>query len=150
MGFRTGAYASVFSVKRGQGNFYDVNITTSHKDRSSGNYVRDFGAYVRFVGDAANVVAKLDGKNSKDNGGRPLARIKLGDIDTTNTYNAAKGITYTNYVVFSCEEVDGSSVSGGNNSSNSFRNNQSSGGNTAQSINDYVSNIPEDEAALFT
>ena len=33
MGFRTGAYASVFSVKRGQGNFYDVNITTSHKDR---------------------------------------------------------------------------------------------------------------------
>lgn len=150
MGFRTGAYASVFSVKRGQGNFYDVNITTSHKDRSSGNYVRDFGAYVRFVGDAANVVAKLDGKNSKDNGGRPLARIKLGDIDTTNTYNAAKGITYTNHVVFSCEEVDGSSVSGGNNSSNSFRNNQSSGGNTAQSINDYVSNIPEDEAALFT
>lgn len=150
MGFRTGAYASVFSVRRGQGNFYDVNITTSHKDRSSGNYVRDFGAYVRFVGDAANVVAKLDGKNSKDNGGRPLARIKLGDIDTTNTYNAAKGITYTNHVVFSCEEVDGSSVSGGNNSSNSFRNNQSSGGNTAQSINDYVSNIPEDEAALFT
>ena len=150
MGFRTGAYASVFSVKRGQGNFYDVNITTSHKDRSSGNYVRDFGAYVRFVGDAANVVAKLDGKNSKDNGGRPLARIKLGDIDTTNTYNAAKGVTYTNHVVFSCEEVDGSSVGGGNNSSNSFRNNQSNGGNTAQSINDYVSNIPEDEAALFT
>lgn len=150
MGFRSGAYASVFSVKRGQGNFYDVNITTSHKDRSSGNYVRDFGAYVRFVGDAANVVAKLDGKNSKDNGGRPLARIKLGDIDTTNTYNAAKGITYTNHVVFSCEEVDGSSVGGGNNTNNSFRNNQSNGGNTAQSINDYVSNIPEDEAALFT
>lgn len=150
MGFRSGAYASVFSVKRGHGNFYDVNITTSHKDRSSGNYVRDFGAYVRFVGDAANVVAKLDGKNSKDNGGRPLARIKLGDIDTTNTYNAAKGITYTNHVVFSCEEVDGSSVGGGNNTNNSFRNNQANGGNMAQSINDYVSNIPEDEAALFT
>ena len=150
MGFRTGAYASVFSVKRGQGNFYDVNITTSHKDRSSGNYVRDFGAYVRFVGDAVNVVAKLDGKNSKDNGGRPLARIKLGDIDTTNTYNAAKGITYTNHVVFSCEEVDGSSVGGGSNASNSFRNNQPNGGNAMQSINDYVSNIPEDEAALFT
>lgn len=150
MGFRTGAYASVFSVKRGQGNFYDVNITTSHKDRSSGNYVRDFGAYVRFVGDAANVVAKLDGKNSKDNGGRPLARIKLGDIDTTNTYNAAKGITYTNHVVFTCEEVDGSSVGGSNNTNNSFRNNQPNGGNTMQSINDYVSNIPEDEAALFT
>ena len=123
---------------------------TSHKDRSSGNYVRDFGAYVRFVGDAANVVAKLDGKNSKDNGGRPLARIKLGDIDTTNTYNAAKGITYTNHVVFTCEEVDGSSVGGSNNTNNSFRNNQPNGGNTMQSINDYVSNIPEDEAALFT
>lgn len=150
MGFRSGAYASVFSVKRGNGNYYDVNITTSHKDRSSGNYVRDFGAYVRFVGDAANVVAKLDGKNSKDNGGRPLARIKLGDIDTTNTYNAAKGITYTNHVVFSCEEVDGSSVGGGSNASSSFRNNQPNGGNTMQAINDYVSNIPEDEAALFT
>lgn len=149
MGFRTGAYASVFSVKRGAGNFYDVNLTTSHKDRNSGNYVRDFGAYVRFVGDAANVVAKFNGKNSKDNGGRPLARIKLGDIDTTNTYNAAKNITYTNHVVFSCEEVDGTSTGGSNFSNNSYSN-QNRPANNMGSINDYVSSIPEDEAALFT
>lgn len=153
MGFRSGAYASVFSVKRGNGNYYDVNITTSHKDRSSGNYVRDFGAFVRFAGDAANVVKKYDGKTSKDNGNRPLARVKLGDVDTTNTFNAAKGITYTNHVVFTCEEVDGTSTgtgSTGNYSGNSYGNANRGGGNPMGSINDYVSNIPSDEAALFT
>ena len=150
MGFRTGAYASVFSVKRGNGNYYDVNITTSHKDRNSGNYVRDFGAFVRFAGDAANVVARFDGKSSKDNGNRPLARVRLGDVDTTNTYNAAKGITYTNHVVFTCEEVDGTSVGGGNYTASSHGNTQGNNGGSAKSIDDYVSSIPDDEAALFT
>lgn len=150
MGFRTGAYASVFSVKRGNGNYYDVNITTSHKDRSSGNYVRDFGAFVRFAGDAANVVARFDGKSSKDNGNRPLARVRLGDVDTTNTYNAAKGITYTNHVVFTCEEVEGTSVGGGNYVSNSHDNVHGNNGGHAKSIDDYVASIPDDEAALFT
>ena len=150
MGFRTGAYASVFSVKRGNGNYYDVNITTSHKDRSSGNYVRDFGAFVRFAGDAANVVARFDGKSSKDNGNRPLARVRLGDIDTTNTYNAAKGITYTNHVVFTCQEVDGSSVGNVGNNGNSYSNPQSNNVGSSKTIDDYVSNIPDDEAALFT
>ena len=150
MGFRTGAYASVFSVKRGNGNYYDVNITTSHKDRSSGNYVRDFGAFVRFAGDAANVVARFDGKSSKDNGNRPLARVRLGDVDTTNTYNAAKGITYTNHVVFTCEEVEGTSVGGGNYAANSHDNGHGNNGGHAKSMDDYVSSIPDDEAALFT
>ena len=150
MGLRTGAYASVFSVKRGNGNYYDVNITTSHKDRSSGNYVRDFGAFVRFAGDAANVVARFDGKSSKDNGNRPLARVRLGDVDTTNTYNAAKGITYTNHVVFTCEEVEGTSVGGGNYAANSHDNVHGNNGGHAKSMDDYVSSIPDDEAALFT
>ena len=150
MGFRTGAYASVFSVKRGNGNYYDVNITTSHKDRSSGNYVRDFGAFVRFAGDAANVVARFDGKSSKDNGNRPLARVRLGDVDTTNTYNAAKGITYTNHVVFTCEEVESTSVGGGNYTASSHGNTQGNNGGSTKSIDDYVSSIPDDEAALFT
>ena len=150
MGFRTGAYASVFSVKRGNGNYYDVNITTSHKDRNSGNYVRDFGAFVRFAGDAANVVARFDGKSSKDNGNRPLARVRLGDIDTTNTYNAAKGITYTNHVVFTCEEVESTSVGGGNYTASSHGNPQGNNVGSAKSIDDYVSSIHDDEAALFT
>lgn len=150
MGFRSGAYASVFSVKRGSGNFYDVNITTSHKDRNTGNYIRDFGAYVRFVGDAANVIEKYNGKTSKDNGNRPIARIKLGDVDTTNTYNVARGVTYTNHVVFSCEEVDGISVSGAKYSDNTYRNNQNANNDTEKSIDDYVSEIPSDENSLFT
>ena len=116
--------------------YYDVNITTSHKDRSSGNYVRDFGAFVRFAGDAANVVARFDGKSSKDNGNRPLARVRLGDVDTTNTYNAAKGITYTNHVVFTCEEVEGTSVGGGNYAANSHDNVHGNNGGHAKSMDD--------------
>lgn len=145
MGFRTGAYASVFSVKKGNGNYYDVNITTSRKDKNTGNYVRDFGAYVRFVGDAANVVARFDGKTSKDNGNRPLARVKLGDVDTTNNYNAEKRTTYTNYAVFTCEEVEGTSVGGGTYTTNNH-NTVSNGKN----INDFVNEIPSGEEELFT
>lgn len=141
MGFRSGAYASVFSVKKGNGNFYDVNITTSRKDKASGDYVRDFGAFVRFVGEAANVVARFDGKSSKDNGHRPLARLKLGDVDTTNTYNADKKLTYTNHVVFTCEEVDGASVNGGVPNTNSA--------NNTKSVDDYV-NAGGNEDELFT
>lgn len=44
-------------------------------------------------------------------------RIRLGDVDVTNNYNKEKGITYTNFKIFSFEtqsEINGSG--GGGNS----------------------------------
>lgn len=134
MGFRSGSYASVFSVKKGNGKYYDVNITTSRKDKNTGNYNTDFRGFARFIGNAANTIAQYDGKN-----GTPICRIKLGDIEVTNSYNKEKNITYTNYVVFSCEIADNKTQ-----------------GNTAQNqrdIDNYVNSMPstpEDEEGLFT
>lgn len=135
MGFRNGAYASVFGVKKGTGNFYDVNLATSHKDKNTGEYTTDFRGFVRFIGDAGKVVARYAGQSSKS----PICRIKLGSVDTTNTYNKEKNVTYTNHVVFSCEVADGSSHGGSS--------------NNQRDIANYVNSMPSmsaDEEALFT
>lgn len=147
MGFRNGAFASVFSVREGRGNYYDVRIATSRKDPKTDNYVTDFSGFVRFAGSAANVIKKYLGMDSKANGNRPITRIKLGDVDTTNNFDAQKKITYTNHVVFSCEEVD-------NNGGVTHTANTATPAHTAApmpSLEDYVNTtLPTDEDALFT
>ena len=132
MGFRSGSYASVFGVKKGNGNYYDVNLATSRKDKNTGNYNTDFRGFVRFIGSAADTISKYAGKD-----GTPVCRIKFGDVEVTNSYNKEKNTTYTNYAVFSCEVINGN---GGNN----------------QKQNDmekYVNSMPpmsKDEEDLFT
>ena len=136
MGFRSGAYAAVFSVKKGKGKFYDVNLTTSKKDKATGDYNTDFRGFgVRFIGGAADTIAKYEGKT-----GSPICRIKLGDVEVTNTYDKEKNTTYTNYAVFSCEIADG------NNTKTNVAHNQ-------RDIAKYVNSMPsmsEDEEGLFT
>lgn len=142
MGFRSGAYASVFSVERGRGNYYDVNIATSRKDKTTGSYNTDFRAFVRFAGDAAKGIEKLNGMTSKANGNRPIARVKLGDVDTTNSYSPENNKTYTHHVVFTFEYADDSNL-----------NNNVAGGDS-KTLNDYLNaNIPtmsQEEEELFT
>ncbi len=136
MGFREGSYASVFSVTRGRGNFYDVNIATSRKDRSTNNYVTDFRGFVRFVGDAAKKIAKLDGRNSKDNGNKPVSRIKLGAVDVTNSYSEKDKKAYVNFVVFTFDFPDEKG---------------DEAPKTKSTANDYVNSVPAgDEEDLFT
>lgn len=146
MGFRSGAYASVFSVERGRGNYYDVNIATSRKDKVTGNYNTDFRAFVRFAGDAAKGIEKYDGKSSKNNGNRPIARIRLGDVDTTNSYSPETNKTYTHHTVFTFDFVESSFNSGDATTGSSAVSN-------AEAINNYVNSMPsmsEDEEGLFT
>lgn len=97
MGFRTGAYATVWEVKPGNGNYSDVRISISKKSRQTGEYETDFSGFVRFIGSAHENAAYLDER----------ARIKIGECDVTNRYDKEKRQTYTNYAVFSFESVDG-------------------------------------------
>lgn len=139
MGFRNGSYASLFSVAKGSGNFYDVNLATSKKDRRTGEYATDFRGFVRFVGKAATDIAKLDGRDSKNEGNHPIGRIKLGEVEVTNSYNKEKKVGYTNFVVYTFEETDGSGS--GNTNSNSKK----------TTANDYANNVPTgDDESLFT
>ena len=100
MGFRTGAYATIWEVKEGKGNYSDVRLSISKKDKE-GTYQTDFSGFVRFIADAHK---KAEGLKEKD-------RIKLGDCDVTNRYNKEKNVTYTNYALFTFDYADDAQAS---------------------------------------
>lgn len=96
MGFRIGAYATVWEIKDGSGNWTDVKLSISKKNRYTGEYETDFNSYIRFIGGAAEKADRLT----------PRTRIKIGECDVTNHYDKEKGVTYTNYAVFDFEYAD--------------------------------------------
>lgn len=103
MGFRNGAYATIWEVKDGKGNYADVRISISKKNKQTNEYETDFNGFVRFIGDAGKKV-----KNYKEKD-----RVKLGDCDVTNHYDKEKRVTYTNCAVFSFEDSESSGGNGG-------------------------------------
>lgn len=102
MGFRTGAYCTVWSVEAGQGNFTKVRVSTSRKNKNTGEYEQDFSGFCTFVGHAHAKAAKLKERD----------RIKLGDVDVTSSYNKEKAKEYINYVVFEYETLENAQSSG--------------------------------------
>lgn len=99
MGFRNGAYATVWETKLGNGNWTDVRLSISRKNKD-GEYETDFSGFVRFIGDAHAGAAYLGEKS----------RIKIGECDVTNRYDKEKKVTYTNFAVFSFEDADGNNA----------------------------------------
>lgn len=98
MGFRVGAYATVWNVESVSGTMTKVRISTNRKNKDD-EYEQDFGGYVAFVGTAnANAAASLKERD----------RIKLGNCDVTNRYDKEKRTSYTNFTVFSFEKLEGS------------------------------------------
>lgn len=95
MGFRTGAFATVWSTES-KGNVVKVRISTSKKNKQSGEYETDFSSFVNFVGEAGKKASLLKEKD----------KIKIGDCDVTNSYDKEKKVTYTNYAIFSYEMAD--------------------------------------------
>lgn len=97
MGFRSGSYCKIWSVEPVRNTVTKARISISRKNRQTGQYEQDFGGYISFVGtNAAGKAAKL----------KEGDRIKLGDVDVTNTYDKEKRMTYTNFYVYSFE-MDG-------------------------------------------
>lgn len=102
MGFRQGSWATVWEVKPMSDTFTKCRISTSRKDKTTGQYETDFSGFVAFVGTAA--AAKAARLSERE-------RIKLGDVDVTVKYVKESGKQYTNFTVFSFETQD----EGGNN-----------------------------------
>ena len=122
MGFRTGAYAKIWEVKRGTGNYTDVRLSISKKNKQTEQYEQDFSGYVRLIGTAHQKAASL---NEGD-------RIKIGDCEATNSYDKEKKVTYTNFAIFSYEDANG------DNSSNANQNNKSKPNTDFMSIPDSI------------
>lgn len=106
MGFRAGAYASVWEVKGGKGNYTDVRISTSKKKNDA--YETDFSGWVRFIGTA----------HQKANSLKARDRIKISDCEVTNSYNKEKDVTYTNFAVFTFENANGNPNQNGSTQNN--------------------------------
>lgn len=94
--FTNGNYAKVWSIdKPKKGNYMEGQISTSRKDED-GDYYTDFSGFVRFIGDAAKKIKKLDEE----------CTIKLASVGVTNKYDKKKKVEYVNYLIFDFEEPD--------------------------------------------
>lgn len=97
MGFRTDSYATVWSVEPVSDTKTKGRITISRKNRQTGEYEQDFSGFVDFIGTAAaKKAARLKERD----------RIKLKDVDVSTNFVQEKGITYTNFKIFSFETQD--------------------------------------------
>ncbi len=96
MGFRTGSFATVWSVEPGRGNFSNVRLTISRKNRETDQYEDEFSGFCMFIGEAR---AKAEHLKERD-------RIKLGDVDVTRRYDKEKSKEYYTFKVFSFEMAD--------------------------------------------
>lgn len=116
MGFRTGTFAKVWNVKKGNGNYYVAEMSTSKKMKDrDGNDILENGKakyetdwsnkFVRLVGTAAKQAETLKAGDS----------VKIESCDVTNKYDKEKKVTYTNYVIFAFAD-------NGSNSNQSSRN----------------------------
>lgn len=97
MGFRTGAFAKVWTVESISETSTKLRISISRKNRRTQEYEQDFSGFVNCIGTAAA---------SKACSLKEGSRIKLGDVDVTTNYNKEKGTSYTNFKIFSFEIED--------------------------------------------
>lgn len=102
LSFRQNAFATIWSVEPVRDTITKAKITTSKKNKSTGEYETDFSGFVTFLGTAtASKAAKLKEKD----------RIKLGDVDVTRKWDKEKQKEYINFNVFSFEMADSKTAS---------------------------------------
>ncbi len=103
MGFRAGSFATVWSVEPGKGNFTNVRLSISRKNKDTDQYEDEFSGFCMFIGEARAKAEKLKERD----------RIKLGDVDVTRRYDKEKQKEYYTFKVFSFEAADAPNANGG-------------------------------------
>lgn len=97
MGIRQGGYATVWEVVPKTQGVTQARVTTSVKNKATGEYKTDFSGYVSFLGSAvASEAAKLKEKD----------RIKIGACETTREYNKDRNETYWGVKIYEFEMVN--------------------------------------------
>ena len=105
MGFRQNAYCKIWEVTQMSDTATKLRISISKKNKQTNEYEQDFSGFVMCIGTAAA------GKAAALKNG---SRIKLGECDVTTKYDAEKKTSYTNFKVFSFDEVGEDSASSNN------------------------------------
>ena len=88
--FSAESFAYIWEVKSRAERYTDVRISTSKKDKETGEYHQDFGAFVRLVGKAHEKAVKLGERDH-------FQILKCG---VENRYDKEKKATFTNYLIF--------------------------------------------------
>ena len=96
MGFRTGAYATCWEIEPGKGKFTKVRMSINRKNKDTGEYEQEFQGYCTFIGHAHAKAQRLKRQD----------RIRLGDVDVTNTYDKEAKREYITYKVFTFDMAD--------------------------------------------
>lgn len=99
MGFRAGAYCTVWGVEPKSDTMTSVRLSISRMDKNTGKYVTDFSGFTTFTGTVA--ATKAVALQEKD-------RIKLGDVDVSSKWDEEKKVMYYNFKVFSFEMANNS------------------------------------------
>lgn len=101
MGFRNGTFATLWNVDKQNGKlinfaekYADISVSTSRKNAQS-QYETDFTGKVRCFGHALEVLKSVQ-LAEKD-------RVKLLEVDVTNTYDKVKKTMYHNYTCWDLE-----------------------------------------------
>lgn len=96
MGFRTGSYATIWTVESASDTRTKARISISRKNKQTGEYDTDFSGFVDFIGTAA--ARKALSLKEKD-------RIKLGDVDVTNNYSKETDQPFSNISFRGSEQI---------------------------------------------
>lgn len=94
--FSVGSYAKIWEIKHRKEKYTEARISTSRKNRDTGDYEQDFGGFVRFVGKAHEAMNDLSEKDS----------FKIIRCGVENHYDKEKKVSYNNFVIFEIETDD--------------------------------------------
>lgn len=116
--FANNSYASVWTKeelksKAGKAYGYNSRIAITRKAKDSNGdamldasgkqiYNQTFSGYVKFVGDAAKVMANVEVPEGRS------VRVKLVEVATENRYDKEKKQTFYTHTVFKCEALSDS------------------------------------------
>lgn len=103
MGFREGAFATVWEITNQGESFSKIRVSTSRKDKKTDEYITDFNGFVSLIGEANKKLGNIE--SVLDSDGR--CRIKLGACDVSNRYDKDAGREFVNYTLFDFEMADG-------------------------------------------
>ena len=94
--FSVGSYAKIWDIKEIKDKCSDIRISTSRKNKETGEYEQDFGGFVRLVGQAHEQMKYLSNGD----------KFKIIRCGVENHYDKEKKTTYTNYIIFEMEAED--------------------------------------------
>ena len=86
MGFKNGAYASIYTAKQ-NGKTFSCKILIGHTDKKTNEYTYDFTSFVNFAGKASEKVSSLGLPEDQDRNNPIKRRIKLNETDVTSRFN---------------------------------------------------------------